>query len=242
MGLISPTMPQPGQPRGGEETDLANAVQALLNLVNGNLDAANLAANAVGSSELADGAVATAAKLADGIVGSKKISPGAFPGVPAPSTFRGGRDWLNATATHSTNNTNVDPTSGGTGPQVRIDVPTGKAWLCLCSFQVNLVGRGAPSYYLGTSIVVLAADQTTVLEQPQADWTHADSPRFDPRCTAALKDTSTDTDYGPHSGSCMLVLTAGTRYVRMRYWRNAGIAEYHSRKLQVQPFLELNAT
>lgn len=42
MGIITPTMPTPGDPRGGEELDLQNAVQALLNEFNGNIDAANL--------------------------------------------------------------------------------------------------------------------------------------------------------------------------------------------------------
>jgi hypothetical protein len=44
MGLISPTLPTIGDDRGSEEADVLNALQALLNLVNGSLDAANLAA------------------------------------------------------------------------------------------------------------------------------------------------------------------------------------------------------
>lgn len=51
MGLINPTLPTGGQPRGSEEVDVINALTALLNLVNGGLDDANLA-GAIGGAKL----------------------------------------------------------------------------------------------------------------------------------------------------------------------------------------------
>lgn len=40
--IINPTLPSPGSPRGTEETDVRNALTALLNLVNGDLDVNNM--------------------------------------------------------------------------------------------------------------------------------------------------------------------------------------------------------
>lgn len=48
MGLITPTLPTTGQSRGGEEVDVLNALTALLNLVNGQIDGANVAAALLG--------------------------------------------------------------------------------------------------------------------------------------------------------------------------------------------------
>lgn len=64
--IIGPTMPTPGQPRGGEELDLQNAVQALLNEFNGNIDTDNMKPAAglkptqmgVGTNGLAQGTMA----------------------------------------------------------------------------------------------------------------------------------------------------------------------------------------
>lgn len=54
MSIINPTMPTPGDPRGAEEADLANAVQTLLNEFNGNIDNANIkAAAGIDKSKLA---------------------------------------------------------------------------------------------------------------------------------------------------------------------------------------------
>lgn len=53
MAIINPTLPTPGDPRGSEETDVRNAVVALLNLVNGNIDAANVLDASLTAEELA---------------------------------------------------------------------------------------------------------------------------------------------------------------------------------------------
>jgi hypothetical protein len=66
MGLITPTLPTAGQDRGSEEVDSINALTALLNLVNGGLDDANITANSL-----------TAASLAPDSVGSSEIAAGA---------------------------------------------------------------------------------------------------------------------------------------------------------------------
>lgn len=66
MGLIAPTIPSAGSPRGSEEVDVINALTALVNLVNGSLDSANLAANAVTASEVTD-AILTADKLTSAV-------------------------------------------------------------------------------------------------------------------------------------------------------------------------------
>ena len=52
MGLISPTLPTTGQARGSEEVDVLNTLTALVNLVNGNLDDANMAAAGLTSDSL----------------------------------------------------------------------------------------------------------------------------------------------------------------------------------------------
>jgi hypothetical protein len=56
MGIISPTMPTVGQSRGAEEIDLANAVQAILNEMNGSLDSANVASGSLRYDDLDNGA------------------------------------------------------------------------------------------------------------------------------------------------------------------------------------------
>lgn len=48
MGTISPTLPSVGDPRGSEEVDLRNALVALLDEFNGNIEAANMAGGGVG--------------------------------------------------------------------------------------------------------------------------------------------------------------------------------------------------
>jgi hypothetical protein len=52
MGLIAPTVPTVGQPRGSEEVDVLNALNTIIAAVNGNIDAANLAALAVTPSKM----------------------------------------------------------------------------------------------------------------------------------------------------------------------------------------------
>lgn len=42
MAVINPTIPTGGQPRGGEETDVTNALTTIVSEINGGLDAANL--------------------------------------------------------------------------------------------------------------------------------------------------------------------------------------------------------
>ena len=65
MGLINPVLPTVGQPRGAEEVDVLNAVTAILNLVNGNIDQANIAADGVGPTEmLGHGAIVTSLPVA----------------------------------------------------------------------------------------------------------------------------------------------------------------------------------
>lgn len=59
MGLINPTLPTANQPRGGEEVDVINALTALLNLVNGSLDSANVAAAALNADRLHASILAT---------------------------------------------------------------------------------------------------------------------------------------------------------------------------------------
>lgn len=55
MGLVNPTRGQPGQPRGIEEADEHNALTAVINELNGNLDNANFKASAgITSEKLAD--------------------------------------------------------------------------------------------------------------------------------------------------------------------------------------------
>jgi hypothetical protein len=53
MGLISPTLPTAGSPRGSEEVDTINALQAIVTELNGLLDAANIEDGSITAVELA---------------------------------------------------------------------------------------------------------------------------------------------------------------------------------------------
>ena len=85
MGLISPTRETASQPRGGEELDVSNVLTALLNLVNGNLDSANLAAGGVAAADLAAGAKNLFPQLAS--AADRKINFGSA----SSSGFAGGK-------------------------------------------------------------------------------------------------------------------------------------------------------
>lgn len=65
MGVISPTLPTPGEPRGTEETDVRNALLALLAEFNGNIEASNLAESVKGLFLPVAAVVATARATAD---------------------------------------------------------------------------------------------------------------------------------------------------------------------------------
>jgi hypothetical protein len=65
MGLVSLTLPTVGQPNSTEDPKINSALTALQNVINGNIDTANIANNGVATGELADLAV-TAAKLGVG--------------------------------------------------------------------------------------------------------------------------------------------------------------------------------
>lgn len=73
MGLISITLPTIGDPNTTEDVDVRNALSTIQTVINGNIDSANIAANAVGTSQLAALGV-TSAKLAAGAVISGKIN------------------------------------------------------------------------------------------------------------------------------------------------------------------------
>lgn len=74
MTIVNPTMPTPGSPRGGEEIDLANAVQALLSDYNGNIDTTNLKDGAVTKVKLATDALNAFLKLL--VPGDRKVAFG----------------------------------------------------------------------------------------------------------------------------------------------------------------------
>jgi hypothetical protein len=52
MALITPPLPTIGQPRATEDVDVLNALQAILNLVNGEIDAVNIADGSLTQEEL----------------------------------------------------------------------------------------------------------------------------------------------------------------------------------------------
>jgi hypothetical protein len=81
MAIVNPTMPTPGQPRGGEETDLQNAVQAILNEFNGNIDSANLKDGGIALADLATAVLNNFLKLvvgADRKLAFRAEAPGAW--------------------------------------------------------------------------------------------------------------------------------------------------------------------
>lgn len=65
MGLVSLTLPSVGQLNSTEDPKINSALTALQNVINGNLDTANIATNGVGTAEIADTSV-TIPKLAAG--------------------------------------------------------------------------------------------------------------------------------------------------------------------------------
>jgi len=58
MGLIAPTLPTTGQNRGSEEIDVLNTLIALVNVVNGGLDDANMIAAGLSADSLSSAVVA----------------------------------------------------------------------------------------------------------------------------------------------------------------------------------------
>lgn len=52
MGIINPDLPTPGDPRGHEETDMRNALAALLTEFNGGIENANVANNTLAADKL----------------------------------------------------------------------------------------------------------------------------------------------------------------------------------------------
>lgn len=55
MGLISPTLPSQGAPRGSEEVDVLNALQTIVAAINGDLDVSNLDSTVLQALGLSDG-------------------------------------------------------------------------------------------------------------------------------------------------------------------------------------------
>lgn len=52
MGVINPNLPTIGQPNSTEDVDLLNALQAILNVINGNVDAGNIKAGSITADQL----------------------------------------------------------------------------------------------------------------------------------------------------------------------------------------------
>lgn len=73
MAIISISVPVVGSPNTTEDPKIANALTTLQTLVNGNLDAANIADSAIGTNEIANSAV-TSAKIADGTIAGADVA------------------------------------------------------------------------------------------------------------------------------------------------------------------------
>jgi hypothetical protein len=73
MGNINVTLPTIGQPRGAEEVDLRAALATLVGEFNGNIDAANLAPDAVGATELQAASVG-ASELQTNSIGDSHVT------------------------------------------------------------------------------------------------------------------------------------------------------------------------
>lgn len=81
MGLISPTLPTLGDPNSTEDVDVRNALQAILALVNGNIDSAN--APTLANTDLTlDALVAGATGLVKGSFSAYRAAGYSTNGVP----------------------------------------------------------------------------------------------------------------------------------------------------------------
>jgi hypothetical protein len=67
MPIITPTIPTIGQPNASEDVDIVNTLTALLNLVNGNIDASNILNGGITPAELGD--IGHADDLQPGVIG-----------------------------------------------------------------------------------------------------------------------------------------------------------------------------
>lgn len=79
MGLISPTRESASQPRGGEELDVTNVLTAILNVLNGNVDAANITDGSITNAELAAAAKNLFPQLVSAADRKINFGSGAFP-------------------------------------------------------------------------------------------------------------------------------------------------------------------
>lgn len=169
MGLIAPSVPTIGDPNTTEDVDVRNALVALLALVNGNLDAANIANASLGIGELDAAFTAALAQL----------------GLNDGTTVRRAASII--AGEHSTNSaayTKLGATPGTDRDQVTVTVPLkGKlrisflgAWKCSASAtikaaifigatQLKLAARGLADIDVATvdeaSQVVSGADDST---------------------------------------------------------------------------------
>lgn len=118
MGIISPSLPVTGSPNSTEDPKVLGALTAILGVLNGNVDSANLADNAVGAAEIAPDSVG-ASELVDFYerapaysVAGKTIRAGYVGG------FHAGGGWLTTTYSLGFTMTSIDFIVVNPHPQV----------------------------------------------------------------------------------------------------------------------------
>lgn len=206
MGLINPTMPVVGQPHSTEDPKVRNALIAIRNEINGNLDAANLE----------DGAV-TAAKVSNELAKVLGIDNG-------PTNGRG-------FAEVATSQTYASGTYGDlatVGPSVTVDVPSNGFVLayveCALTPGVSPSGGGA---LVGIREPTDHASTVTVL-------TRAIDAGTATLVSAAGSGSGVVKSANP-GGLVILPASAGTRTYTLKYARylGSGNVSFANRKLWV---------
>lgn len=91
MALVTATLPTIGHTRGDEEVDVRSVLVALLNEINGNLDAENLKDASIPASKLISGAITLHRQktyAVPGVISSTDVVPGYFHSQAADQTTR----------------------------------------------------------------------------------------------------------------------------------------------------------
>lgn len=242
MGLISPTLPTPGDPRGTEEADVGAALQTILNAINGGLDAANLtaafqnqlnvSANARGKSIIA--AAESRTNVAYGLLGTPDVASGIVLPTDGLIAVAYSAMWQESVA----NAARAAIFIGSN--QIRVPFGDGAVGSSL-SLQAARTGEGTAAAYraLATGPIGLASmDQSQVTADPVttgqvigvAPRPIAQPAHYEIETQGGTLDISSD---APLAGPVYLFAAAGTYDVSVQFKATSGSVTAKNRKLWV---------
>lgn len=205
MGHVNPIMPVVGQPHASEDPKIRNALIALRNVINGNIDQDNLADGAVTSDKLA-GALAKA--------------------LGVNNTTVDGRGHAAVATSQSTSSSSFTDLAT-VGPQVSIDVPSDG--FVLLYAEVTMTPSANGSAIVGIHEATDNPTPRLILTQAPGAGTQARA--TDPGSGGGVVLGAG----GAPGGFLVLPATAGRRTYKMQYHRSGGTGDvtFADRKLWV---------